>query len=280
MRVMTYNIRHGLGNASPDGKPAGASLARIAGVIERHSPDIVAVQEVDRFWARSGRCDQPASLARLLGMNVFYAANVVLPSAEPDVPAREYGVATLTRLPVVAQRVVPLPVAPGWEPRGMSLVEVVVASRHILVVNTHLQVDQPGQEDEGRRQRAAQVAAVCEAVRYAGLPAIVMGDFNGTPEAPELAGLFDPVHGLRDAWTINGRGAGATIPAAPDREAVERIDYILTSDAFAIERVGVMIDDAARLASDHFPMVADMVFGRGRTVWQGAILSPRENARV
>lgn len=263
MRVMTYNIRHGLGNTGPDGDAAAVDLARIAGVIARHDPDIVAVQEVDRFWTRSGQVDQPACLARLLDMSVCYAANVVLPPEEKDAPAREYGVATLTRLPVVAHRAEALPVAPGWEPRGMLLTEIVAGSRRVLVINTHLQVDQPGREDEGRRQRADQAAAVLEAVRKAGLPVIVMGDFNGTPDAPELAAFFDPANGLRDAWPVGGRGTGATIPAAPGRDAVDRIDYIIASARFEVERAEVIVDDETRMASDHYPVVADLLLPPG-----------------
>lgn len=59
MRVVTYNIRFGWGL---DGR---VDLERIAGSVG--DADIIALQEVERFWLRSGMTDQPAELARLLG---------------------------------------------------------------------------------------------------------------------------------------------------------------------------------------------------------------------
>src|SRR5690606_29450074 len=69
VRVMTYNIHHASGNddctdeETPEGEipepDCALDLERIAQVIESQSPDIVALQEVDRFWARSGGVDQP-----------------------------------------------------------------------------------------------------------------------------------------------------------------------------------------------------------------------------
>ena len=59
MRFLTYNIQYGLGR---DGR---FDLARIADEV-RHA-DVVALQEVERFWRRSGEVDQPAELARHLG---------------------------------------------------------------------------------------------------------------------------------------------------------------------------------------------------------------------
>ena len=57
MRVVTYNIRFGWGL---DGE---VDLARIAESLR--GADIIALQEVERFWRRSGMTDQPAELAKL-----------------------------------------------------------------------------------------------------------------------------------------------------------------------------------------------------------------------
>ena len=58
MRVVTYNIRFGWGL---DGR---VDLERIADGVR--DADIIALQEVERFWLRSGMTDQPAELATLL----------------------------------------------------------------------------------------------------------------------------------------------------------------------------------------------------------------------
>ena len=58
MRLVSYNIQYGVGK---DGRN---DLKRIAGEIA--GADVIALQEVERFWTRSGNVDQPAELARLL----------------------------------------------------------------------------------------------------------------------------------------------------------------------------------------------------------------------
>ena len=60
---MTYNIKHGQTNASciqpapipgqPPFPDCNLDLQASIEVIRAHNPDIVGVQEVDRFWARS-----------------------------------------------------------------------------------------------------------------------------------------------------------------------------------------------------------------------------------
>ena len=55
MKLVTYNIQYGLGRDNR------FDLARIAREIE--DADIIALQEVERHWQRSGRVDAPAVLA-------------------------------------------------------------------------------------------------------------------------------------------------------------------------------------------------------------------------
>jgi len=64
---MTYNIHHGRG---ADGE---INLERIAEVITRAKPDLVALQEVDVKTRRSGGVDQAAKLGELTGMSHFFA---------------------------------------------------------------------------------------------------------------------------------------------------------------------------------------------------------------
>lgn len=58
MQLVTYNIRYGLGR---DGK---YDLARIADTVR--GADVIALQEVERYWQRSGMTDQPRIIADLL----------------------------------------------------------------------------------------------------------------------------------------------------------------------------------------------------------------------
>ena len=55
MKLVTYNMRFGLGLDQQ------IDLGRIAGAVQ--DADIIALQEVERFWKRSSMVDQPEILA-------------------------------------------------------------------------------------------------------------------------------------------------------------------------------------------------------------------------
>jgi endonuclease/exonuclease/phosphatase family metal-dependent hydrolase len=100
LRVMTYNIRWGMG---VDGK---FSLERIAGVIRESGADLVGLQEVERGSPRSRFRDEPCVIARELGMHVAFGGNLRLGSWQ-------FGNALLSRFPLQAWRNVPLPASRG-----------------------------------------------------------------------------------------------------------------------------------------------------------------------
>ena len=77
MKLLSYNIQYGMGK---DGR---YDLARIAGEIEH--ADVIALQEVERFWQRSGACDEPAELARhLRAFHWVFGANLDMDASRPD----------------------------------------------------------------------------------------------------------------------------------------------------------------------------------------------------
>lgn len=76
LRVMTFNIRHGKGL---DGR---VNLKRIIDDIRYGDPDIVALQEVDRFHIRSRFTDQVNALKKALNMDAFFSR----PSITSDSP--------------------------------------------------------------------------------------------------------------------------------------------------------------------------------------------------
>ena len=88
LRVLTYNIHHAEG---VDGK---FDLGRIARLIKKEKPDLVAVQEVDVKTRRSDGVDQAAELARLTGMHYFFGKFM-------DYNGGEYGQMVLSKHPIV-----------------------------------------------------------------------------------------------------------------------------------------------------------------------------------
>ena len=63
LRVLTYNIHHG------EGTDEVFDLERLATVINDLSPDIVALQEVDKKTDRASGADQAAELGKLCNMH-------------------------------------------------------------------------------------------------------------------------------------------------------------------------------------------------------------------
>jgi endonuclease/exonuclease/phosphatase family metal-dependent hydrolase len=81
----------------------------------------------------------------------------------------------------------------------------------------------------------------------------LVGDFNAPPNAPELAPLWTE---LVDSWDVAGVGDGLTFPAV---DPVKRIDYVTHSPNIETRDADVV----ATQASDHLPVVADLVVRPG-----------------
>lgn len=239
LRVMTYNIQAGGGN-----------LDSIAEVIRSSGATLIALQEVDVHWdKRSGFADQATELATKLGLQVRFAPIYRLPGAEAHSPTREYGVALLSRYPIVAftnhqltrlstqgNSASPTPM-PGFLEATID-----VRGWRVRVFNTHL--DYRG-DPTVRRQ---QVSESLKIIGDAATPVLMFGDLNAVPAAPELHPLFAR---LGDGWPESA-GAGLTYPAV---RPVRRIDYVLVSRHFRV--VYARVHDAT--ASDHRPVIMDLV---------------------
>ncbi len=242
MRVLTFNLHHGVGL---DGV---LDLDRTARVIEGAAVDVVALQEVDRhFGPRSGYVDQAGWLGDRLGLQVAYGPVVdrgPIDAASPGGPHRQYGIALLSRSPIAQPRSLLLPRPRGGEQRGLLGAHVEADGVVVRVVCTHLQV-------RSRTERLAQAREVAASVAASDGPVVLMGDLNARPDAPEIAPLTDA---LVDAWATAGHGDGHTFDAAAP---YARIDYVLTSPVVVARQVAVLVTDA----SDHRPVVADLAIG-------------------
>jgi len=252
LRVVSYNIHTGIGS---DGR---LDLARTAQTLEALDADVIGLQEADVHWsARSEWRDQARDLAKALEMRVFFAPIYSFDPPEPGLPRREYGLAVLTDLPVMrtenheitrlsTQGADPVPEpAPGFP-------EVVVNADGALVhvYATHLDFRA---DPSVRAMQVRDTLAILDE-DPAGAQQVLVGDFNAPPEAPELAPLWTE---LVDTWDVAGSGPGFTYPAI---DPIKRIDYVTHSPN--IDTLDA--DVVSTQASDHLPVVADLVVRRGR----------------
>ncbi len=265
LRVMTYNIKHGQTNAVCTQPPPSIAerqplpdcnldLQASVAVIRSHAPDIVGVQEVDRFWARSGMQDQPAALARALEMpHHCYAANLDHQPDAHSTAAHQYGTVILSRFPILECANTLLPRTGTNEQRGLTLAVINVRGVSLRFYTTHLH---PTAAD--RALQTARFAAVIDAA--ADGPKVLMGDFNARPTAVELQPIQER---FADAWQSAGRPTagnpdGHTSPAHLTGSPASRIDYVYVWRKMKVESALVPIDEATRLAADHYPVVVDL----------------------
>ena len=239
LRIMTYNVHSCVGM---DGK---LDAERIARVIARAKPDIVALQELDVGRMRSQGMDQAHLIARYLEMEFHFHPALHLEE-------ERYGDAILTHLPLRLVKAGPLPGLaniPRLEPRGVLWVAVDLHGTEVQVINTHLGLLP--------RERVAQVEALLsedwlgEAQRRG--PVVLCGDFNAVPSSPVCRRLGER---LRDAQAAgHQRRAQATFSS---RFPTLRIDHIFVSPGLEVAGITVPRSQLARVASDHLPLIAEL----------------------
>ena len=246
LKVMSFNIRV---EAECDGinfRPH--RYPRILDTLQREAPDLVGFQEVSdvsREWLRGelpeytllgcGRlCDyrgESAPLAFRRDRFELIKSETFWLSDTPALPGSRYENSDQSGCPRTAT-------AALLKPRDLDGL--------ILYINTH--TDHVGQK---ARVRASE--DLLAYIEKAGLPAIVTGDLNATPDSDEIrmlcASMTDATASLGGTFHDFGRKTG---------DAAIKIDYIFTSLPADISRAYAIEDQPADgvYISDHKPVVA------------------------
>lgn len=236
LRVVVYNIHAGKDRAGGD------NLRRVAQMLLDSAADIALLQEVDSVTERSGRTDQLAEIGRLTGFHSAFGRTL-------DYQGGGYGIAVISRFPIVSDSVIRLPVTPSqaraggsYEPRGVLHATILVEGIRIDVLNTHLDASA---DDGYRRQEAATLAAIAQSLTRRGARLLLGGDLNSTPESAIRAMI--ETGGVRDVWSACGSGHGFSYP---ETQPVKRIDYLLISESMRCIEARVLNSEV----SDHRPV--------------------------
>lgn len=229
LRILAYNIKHGLGM---DG---AVDLNRIARVINDLQPDVVTLQEVDSAVERTSGVDQTTLLGQLTGMHSVFGTFF-------DYQGGRYGMALLSKYPFISHTNYLLP--KGVEHRAALAGRIRVGDDgpEVVVVGIHLVWT--GEE------RYSQAARLIEIFKDEKSPVILAGDFNSRPDSDVMALVGE-------AWHIPDKGEDHfTFPSdAPDRE----IDYIVYRPSDRFEVVEHRVVDEP-VASDHRPLLLELRF--------------------
>lgn len=217
LRVLTYNIHHG------EGTDEQFDYKRLATVIKKLEPDIVALQEVDCGTERASGVDQARLLAKLCHMH--YAFGQAMPHQ-----GGQYGDAILSRFPIEKTVVHPLPYQLDLEPR--AAVEVMIHPAGvgpISFVSTHL----CHKSSELRTLQTRRLNQLFPAGQ--GAPIVLAGDFNARPGSEPMNVLL----------------GGGWIDAVSPRSV---IDYVLVRqcDPWTIKEVTIIEEP---IVSDHSPVL-------------------------
>jgi endonuclease/exonuclease/phosphatase family metal-dependent hydrolase len=225
--IVTYNIQWG------KGRDQVIDLDRIALAVA--AADIIALQEVERFWRDQSYPDQVLRLAELLPEHEWvYGPSVDLTGGR-NRPRRQYGNMILSRHPISSTRNLPLPARAvhGHMNDQQAMLEAVVylGGSALRVFNVHLNY-------LSQSQRREQIALIRDFIARAPLDggpitspgkltqgpeddwivlpdgklppmptsAVLLGDFNAGPQSSEysdIAGEKNPIYGR---WTFDGGG--------------------------------------------------------------------------
>jgi endonuclease/exonuclease/phosphatase family metal-dependent hydrolase len=256
--VATYNIHAGAGSDSV------YDLDRTAAAIRALDADVVGLQEADVHWGeRSHWEDTVAELGRRLGMRAVFAPIYSLDPATPGAPRREYGVALLSRHPVVAvenhdltrlstQDPDPVPTpAPGFLE---ATLQIDGARTHVYVTHLDYRAD-----PTVRRLQVADTLAILDD-DPAGANQLLLGDFNAEAAAPELAPLWTR---LQDTWAVAPVRDGAPGLTYPAIEPTKRIDVVTASPGIGVLAAHTAHDPALVGASDHRAVAATILLDQG-----------------
>jgi len=230
IRIVTYNVHKCRGM---DGR---THPQRIASVLERMNPDIVAMQEVIGAGPRGS--GQEEKISRRLGM-----ASVLAPAR--ILRGHPYGNALLSRIPIQDHTVFDLS-EDGLEPRLLQRVDLSLQGHRIHLYNVHL-----GTSQKERARQAMKLIHFLSDPSVRG-PKILLGDFNEWRKGPATRLLAETFQGLALLPFLRWRRT------YPGILPIFHIDHVYCQGQVEVLKVEVPRTLFTLIASDHMPILMEL----------------------
>jgi endonuclease/exonuclease/phosphatase family metal-dependent hydrolase len=255
-------------------------------VLRRLNPDVICLQEVAANHPELEGSASANQFKQLAGAFGGYHAMEHAPSEiyQNNVP-RLFGNLILSkyRISQVHRHLLPWPADPDHAagmPRGLLETVVEAPGGKLRLLTTHLEYYSPVQRmAQVNRIRELHAEASARALLFQPDPnldapyqlgfrpgsAILCGDFNFAPDAPDYAALLAPPEGsamaLVDAWRVvhgdMARAPTTGLHGYPWPERPECYDYFFVTDDLA-PRLTALDVQSETAASDHQPVVLDL----------------------
>ena len=234
LKIMSYNIRHGVGMDDV------LNLSRSARVIGLNAPDLCGLQEIDKYCSRSNNIDQTEYLAT-------YNSSIGTFGKFMNYQGGEYGMATLINRQLSSTKILSLPDGKN-EPRS-AIVHTVELDQGVAITFANVHFDWVDGE-EGIVNRQLQAKALVEYVDSLGLPAIIIGDFNCTPDSPTML-YFE-----KQGFVFAEKGKDRLSFQGEKYVEIDHLVYRHSEDLqFRIKTVELLDKP---IVSDHRPLVVDL----------------------
>lgn len=222
IRIMSYNVHNGIGMDKQ------TDYQRIAEVINRVAPDLVAVQELDSAAQRSNGVYVLKEIAGHALMHYTYGAAI-------DFQGGKYGIGILSKEKPLNCRTIPLP------GREEARVLLITEFENYVFCCTHFSLTE---ED-----RNASVAIILDAIKDIKKPLFLAGDMNSEPESTTQISL-------QEFLTTLNSPKSPTFPVVNPKECIDYIYGYNNGNTYPVLQRQVLTDE--QVASDHLPLFVDV----------------------
>ncbi|MFT4534888.1 MAG: endonuclease/exonuclease/phosphatase family metal-dependent hydrolase [Saprospiraceae bacterium] len=234
LKVMSFNIRHGVGMDNI------LDLSRSAKVIKATGPDLCGLQEVDNFCSRSDSVGQTEFLAKYGSMEGTFGKFM-------NYQGGEYGMATLSSKRLLSTKILNLPDG-KHEPR-ISIVHSVELVKGAIISFANVHFDWI-EGEEGDNNRLAQAKTLVAYIDSLNLPAIIIGDFNCTPDSRTME------YFKHQGFVFAEKGSDNLSFQGKERGEIDHLIYRNTKYLQFNVKAFDLLDQP--IVSDHRPLVVNL----------------------